>query len=74
LKEKEFIVIRPEMDLALSDISIENTNLEVRLTSVNPKFEVKVTTPDITESINQMIASKKITEETNSETILQLIN
>ena len=74
LKEKEFNVVSPEMDLVLSDISIENTNLEVRLTSVNPKFEVKVTTPDITESINQMIASKKITEETNSETILQLIN
>jgi len=74
LKQKEFNVVRPEMNLTLSDVSIENTNLEVRLTNVNPKFEVQVATPDISESINQMIASKRITEGTNNETILQLIN
>ena len=74
LSQQEFHITRPELKIELSDVSIENTDLEIQLTDISPKFEVQFAMPILTESINEIIASRKITEENNNETILQLIN
>jgi len=74
LSQQEFHFTRPELKIALSDLSIENTELEIQLTDVSPKFEVQFATPILSESLNEIIASRKITEDNNNETILQLIN
>ena len=74
LSQQEFHITRPELKIELSDVSIENTDLEIQLTDISPKFEVQFAMPILSESLNEIIASRKITEENNNETILQLIN
>ena len=56
-----------------SDVSIENSNFKVVIPNINTQNELEFTSPVLNQSINQLIASGMITEETNNESILQLI-
>jgi hypothetical protein len=56
-----------------SDVSIENSNFKVVIPNMNTQNEVEFTSPLLNQSINQLIASGMISEETNNESILQLI-
>jgi hypothetical protein len=74
LTQQDFHVTQPDLKIALSDVSIENTDVEIQLTEISPKFDVQFEMPFLSESLNEIIASRKITEDNNNETILQLIN
>ena len=74
LTQQDFHVTQPDLKIALSDVSIENTDVEIQLTEISPKFDVQFEMPFLSESINEICASGKIIEDTNNETILQLIN
>lgn len=56
-----------------SDVSIENSNFKVVIPNMNTQSDVEFTCPSLNQSINQLIASGMISEETNNESILQLI-
>jgi hypothetical protein len=57
-----------------SDVSIENSNFKVVIPNMNTQSDVEFICPSLNQSINQLIASGMISEETNNESILQLIN
>jgi hypothetical protein len=56
-----------------SDVSIENSNFKVVIPNMNTQSDVGFICPSLNQSINQLIASGMISEETNNESILQLI-
>ena len=60
--------------IAFPNLVVNDWNIEVKLTNVNPRFDTNILTPEISRSINQIIASGEITEGTTNESILQLIN
>ena len=57
-----------------SDVSIENSNFKVVIPKMNIQSDVELTSPSLNQSINQLIASGMISEETENQSILQLIN
>ena len=57
-----------------SDVSIENSNFKVVIPNMNTQNDVEFTSPSLNQSINQLIASGMISEETEIQSILQLIN
>jgi hypothetical protein len=62
-----------DVEVNPSDVSIENLNFKVVIPNINTQSEVEFTSPGLNQSINQLIASGMISEETNNESILQLI-
>ena len=57
-----------------SDVSIENSNFKVVIPNMNTQSNVEFTTPTLNKSINQLIAFGMISEETEIQSILQIIN
>ena len=57
-----------------SDVSIENSNFKVVVPNMNTQNDVEFTSPSLNQSINQLIASGMISEETEIQSILQIIN
>jgi hypothetical protein len=53
---------------------VNDLNVQVKLSNVNPSFDTNILIPEIRKSINQLIASGEITEGSTNESILQLIN
>jgi len=64
----------PNAQLATPNILVNDLNVEVKLTNVNPQFDTNILIPEIRKSINQLIASGEINEGITNESILQLIN
>ena len=62
-----------DVEVNPSDVSIENSNFKVVIPNMNTQNDVEFTSPSLNQSINQLIASGMISEETNNESILQLI-
>jgi hypothetical protein len=69
-----FSMNTPNAQIAVPNLVVNDWNIEVKLTNVNPRFDTNILTPEISRSINQIIASGEITEGTTNESILQLIN
>jgi hypothetical protein len=69
-----FSVNTPTAQIAIPNMIMNDWNIEVKLTNVNPRFDTNILTPEISKSINQIIASGEITEGTTNASILQLIN
>jgi hypothetical protein len=74
IEKEEFQVIRRAVNIMRPDISIENTNLAIQMPDVHPQFEEEFSGPQLSTSIATLIATEKISEQTNNESILQLIN
>jgi hypothetical protein len=64
----------PNAQIAVPNMLVNDLNVEVKLSNVNPSFDTNILTPEIRKSINQLIASGEITEGSTNESILQLIN
>ena len=62
-----------DVEVNPSDVSIENSDFKVEIPNINTQNELEFTSPVLNQSINQLIASGMISEETNNESILQLI-
>jgi hypothetical protein len=69
-----FSLNTPNAQIAAPEMLVNDMNVEVKLSNVNPSFDTNILTPDIRKSINQLIASGEITEGSTNESILQLIN
>jgi hypothetical protein len=74
IEKEEFHVIRQAVNIMRPDISIENTNLTIQMPDVHPQIEGEFSGPQLSTSIATLIATEKISERTNNESILQLIN
>lgn len=61
------------VDVNQSDVSIENSNFKIEIPTIKTQVEEEFTIPSLNQSINQLITSGMISEETNNESILQLI-
>jgi hypothetical protein len=57
-----------------SDVSIENSNFKAVIPDMNTQSDVEFICASLNQSINQLIASGMISEETNNESILQILN
>jgi hypothetical protein len=68
-----FSLNTPNAQIAVPDMLVNDMNVEVKLSNVNPSFDTNILTPEIRKSINQLIASGEITEGSTNESILQLI-
>ncbi len=70
----EFKVMKAEAILKDLVLNVKNSELEVQLPVIDTLFDAKMLTPTCSYSINELINSRKISEETNNESILQLLN
>ena len=73
LAQPSFSTIINNLHVNRSDVSIENSNLKVIIPNTNSQSDVEFTSPSLNQSLNQLIASGMISEETNIESIHHLI-
>lgn len=74
LEQQEFHVIRQSAIIMRPDISIENTSLDIQIPDVHPQIEGELSGPKLNTTINNLIATGEISEQTTNESILQLVN
>jgi hypothetical protein len=73
LAQPSFSTIINNLHVNRSYVSIENSNLKVIISNTNSQSDVEFTSPSLNQSLNQLIASGMISEETNIESIHHLI-
>ena len=72
--KQEFNVMRQTVNIMRSNISIENTDLNIQMPDMHPQIEYGFSGPELNTPITDLIATGKISGQTNNESILQLIN
>ena len=73
-EQQEFNVIRQAVNIIRPDISIGRTDLDIQIPDVYPQIEEEFSGPEQNTPITDLIATGKISGQTNNESILQLIN
>ena len=71
---QDYQSIKTELEVIPSYSSFENTDFEVQLPILDFQFSSNTSCPQLNKSINSLIATGKISEQTNPESIFQLIN
>ena len=72
--KQEFNIMRQTVNITRSNISIENTDLNIHIPDLHPQIEFVFSGPELKTPIIDLIATGKISGQTNNESILQLIN
>lgn len=71
---QDFHSVKPDIYVRPNFLSFQNSIFEVQMPMVDVQFAESTACPIINDSINNLIATGKISEQTSPESILQLIN